>query len=271
MRLIPLMLSGLLLAATLPAVAQEQQAIEKAVMENPYRTDEQKARDQDRHPIETLVFFGITPSMTVAEPLPGWYTEILGDLVRDEGTYIALNLPPHLYDNADRRARTHAWRDGYIASKGKLFGDKAFARFMLTEDNFAADNSVDAILAFRSLHGWVYSDVLDKALAEFYTVLKPGGVLGVVQHREDEDSPNTPADRRGYLKQSFVIEAIEAAGFVLEAQSEINANPKDTKDYDIGVWGLPPVLRVNSDEERRRNMAIGETDRMTLKFIKPKN
>jgi predicted methyltransferase len=113
--------------------------------------------------------------------------------------------------------------------------------------------------------------VLDKALAEFYTVLKPGGVLGVVQHREDEDSPNTPADRRGYLKQSFVIEAIEAAGFVLEAQSEINANPKDTKDYDIGVWGLPPVLRVNSDEERRRNMAIGETDRMTLKFIKPKN
>ncbi|GER05771.1 methyltransferase [Iodidimonas muriae] len=269
MRLSHLFLALVMLLPAHRLAAQDSDAIDRAVTENPYRTADQKARDAYRHPAETLKFFGITADMTVAEPLPGWYTEILGDLLRDKGTYIALNTAPHLSQNAGSRARSHVWRDNYIASKGKLFGDKAFARFMLTEDGFAADDSVDAILAFRSMHGWVYSDVLEEVLAEFFRVMKPGGVLGVVQHRENEDSPNTPADRRGYLKQSFVIEAVTKAGFVLADQSEINANPKDTKDYEIGVWGLPPVLRAGSDEERRKNQAIGESDRMTLKFVKP--
>ncbi len=254
---------------SLAASASDRTAIDHAVNENPYRTNAQKARDVYRHPTETLEFFGLTPEMTVAEPSPGWYTEILGGLLRDKGTYIALNYAPDFFEDEARRTSQAAWPEAFLRDKGPMLGEQAQAKFMLTETGFAPDNSVDAILAFRAFHGWVYNGVIEDVLAEFYTALKPGGVLGIVQHRENEDSANTPSDRRGYLKESFVIAAAERAGFTLAEKNEINANPKDTKDYKIGVWALPPVLRTESDEERRAHLAIGESDRMTLKFIKP--
>lgn len=264
-----LALTVALLAAQGLADAQDMSAIDRAVNDNPFRSEDQKARDRYRHPAETLAFFGATPGMTVVEPLPGWYTEILGYLLKDKGSYIGVNMPPRLSADTERRARTHAWRDSFIAAKGALFGPRAYARFLLTEDGLAAEDSVDLILAVRSTHGWVYAGQAGDVMAEFFRVLKPGGVLGIVQHRENEDSPNTIEDQRGYLKESFVIALAEAAGFELAAKSEINANPKDSKDYERGVWELPPVLAVKDEALKEKHRAIGESDRMTLKFIKP--
>lgn len=249
------------------AIAQQadRAAIEAAVNDNPYRTEAQMARDQYRHPVETLSFFGLRPDMTVAEALPGWYTEILAQLVKDDGSYIAIHRPPEAGGNDERNA--HEWRDTYIDDSGK-FGARAFARFQLQPAGFAAPNSVDAVLVIRALHGAVYDGVADEVLDEIYRVLKPGGVLGIVQHREDPDSDNTPYDRRGYLKERFVVGLVESAGFELAGRSEINANPDDTKDYEIGVWALPPRLYYG-EEGRAKFLEIGESDRMTLKFVKP--
>ncbi len=262
--LVAVLLSGFVVAGE-PAISP---AILDAVGNNPYRTPEQMARDRYRHPAETLAFFEVGPEMTVAEPLPGWYTEILGFLLRDEGHYIALNLPPRQRGNDAGEAPKKGWSERFMERYGTMLGPNARAAYLLTDEGFAPGNSVDRILAFRAFHGWVYAGVVDRVLAEFHRALRPGGILGIVQHRENEDSPHTPADRRGYLKQSFVIATVEAAGFKLVGTSEINANPEDSKDYDIGVWALPPTLRVDDLETRRAHMRIGESDRMTLKFVK---
>jgi len=251
------------------AASDADAAIDAAVNDNVYRTPEQTARDRYRHPAETLKFFGLTPEMAVAEALPGWYTEILGDLLHDNGAYYAINLPPDPNGDAERFQRSMQWRDSYIQSKGDLFGDRAYARFLLSDVGFAPPESMDAVLAFRAFHGWVYAGKVDEVLAEVFTALKPGGILGIVQHREDEDSDNSPYSRRGYLKQSFVTDVVQMAGFELVEASEINANPADTKDYEIGVWALPPVLYGDDEEAKRERRAIGESDRMTLKFRKP--
>ncbi len=269
MRLLTATASIFVLLFSMPAHADNHADIERAVNDNSFRTDAQKARDVYRHPVETLAFFGLTSEMTVAEPLPGWYTEILGAMLRDKGTYIALSYAPDFFKEEARRAQQTAWPEKFLAGKSAMLGDQAQARFILTGEGFAPDNSVDAVLAFRAFHGWVYNGVIDDVLAEFFTALKPGGVLGIVQHREDENASNTPEDRRGYLKESFVIDTVTRAGFKLVEKSEINANPKDTKDYKIGVWALPPVLSTDNEEERKKHLAIGESDRMTLKFVKP--
>ena len=269
MRMLSRLLAVFVIAAPAAGLAQDRAAIEAAVNDNPYRTPEQMARDTYRHPAETLAFFGLEPDMTVAEVLPGWYTEIFGHLLKDNGTYFAINLPPDPHGDPDRFRRMHAWRNGYIASKGELFGDRAFARFLLSDIGFTAPESVDMVLMFRAFHGWVYSGVVDEALDEVYRVLKPGGVLGIVQHRERPDADYTAYDRRGYVKQEFVIDVARNAGFELAEASEINANPDDTKDYEIGVWALPPSLAVDDLDLQRKHRAIGESDRMTLKFVKP--
>jgi len=269
MTMLKRLLAILLIASPATGLAQDRAAIGAAVNDNPYRTPEQVARDKHRHPVETLTFFGLEPDMTVAEVLPGWYTEILGHVLEGRGTYFAINLPPDPHGDPERFRRMHAWRDGFIASKGELFSDRAFTRFLLSDVGFAAPESVDMVLMFRAFHGWVYSGKVDEALAEIYRVLKPGGVLGVVQHRERPDAEYTAYDRRGYLKQRFVIDVARNAGFELAETSEINANSDDTKDYEIGVWALPPTLAVDDPELQRKHRAIGESDRMTLKFVKP--
>ncbi len=262
-----------LLCLALPAAAAAGPAVDPAVVDavanNPYRTPAQMARDRYRHPAATLAFFEVGPKMTIAEPLPGWYTEILGHLLHDEGRYIAVNLPPRRRDGENGEAPVKGWRERFMERYGAMLGPNARAAYLLSDEGFAPPGSVDRILAFRAFHGWVYAGVVDRVLAEFYRALKPGGILGIVQHREDADSPHTPADGRGYLKQAFVIATVEAAGFELAGTSEINANPKDSKDYDIGVWALPPTLRVDDLETRRAHLRIGESDRMTLKFVKP--
>jgi len=249
-------------------------AIEAAVNDNPHRTDEQMARDEYRHPVETLSFFGIEPDMTVAEALPGWYTEILAHLLREEGRFIGFNMHPDNYaDSPEYREAVTEWKESFSEENAELFDgmmDRAHARFVAGGDSGLAEpGSVDAVIAMRAFHGWVGRGVADEVVAEIYRALKPGGIFGVVQHREDEDSENTPEDYRGYLKESFVIETVENAGFELLEKSEINANPKDTKDYEIGVWALPPSLRVDDPEKKEKHREIGESDRMTLKFRKP--
>jgi len=249
-------------------------AIRAAVNDNPLRTPEQMARDKYRHPVETLRFFGIEPGMTVAEALPGWYTEILAHLLREEGRYIGFNLHPDNYADSPRYQEAVAqWRENFTEENAELFAgmeDRADARFVAGGEGtgIAEPGSVDAVIAMRAFHGWVGRDVADAVLADIHSALKPGGTFGVVQHREDESSENTPEDGRGYLKQSFVIETVENAGFELVGTGEINANPKDTKDYEPGVWALPPSLRVDDPELREKHLEIGESDRMTLKFVK---
>lgn len=249
--------------------APDRAALQAAINDNPYRTEAQTARDQDRHPLETLAFFGIGPDMTVVEPFPGagWYSNILGPLVKESGRYIAVHYPPRFYSSPRRRNAQRRWAEFYVADTAK-FGDKATARFVLHSERIAPLDSVDAVLLFRQMHNLAASGIDRVVLKEFFDILKPGGILGIVQHRGDEDSVHTPAQNRGYLKESYVIAVAEAVGFELAAKSEINANPADTKDYAAGVWALPPTL-ANGSVDRNRYLAIGESDRMTLKFIKP--
>lgn len=239
--------------------------IKKAVEDNSYRTEEQMARDTYRHPAETLAFFGIEPGMTVVEVLPGWYTEILGPLVGEQGAYIGAYYP--LGDDEERNARSEERRAGFVDAHPAL-PENAKATFLLAEGGLAEPGSVDMILAFRATHGLFNSGKVEEVFEEYFEVLRPGGVLGVVQHREDADADREISGSRGYLKEEWVIDVAEKAGFELVAKSEINANPKDTKDYARGVWELPPVLAVSDDSLKDKHMAIGESDRMTLKFVK---
>lgn len=241
-----------------------------AVQANPHRSDAQAARDVYRHPVETLRFFGLEPDQTVTEQLPGWYTEILGALLAEDGHYIAVNEHPSLLpeDHPYRPGRARFVDD--FDTDRPVFGERAEAATLGGPEPMIPDASVDTALVIRATHGMVYAGTLEPMLAEYFRILKPGGVLGIVQHREDPASQNTPADRRGYVKESDVIEWVTAAGFELAEKSEINANPKDTKDHPPGVWALPPVLTLG-DENRDTYLAIGESDRMTLKFVKPRD
>lgn len=241
--------------------------IEKAVTSNAFRTELDMERDQYRNPAETLDFFGITPDMTLVEVGPGggWYTKILAPLVADSGKYIAANGSPT--PGTDRYARSMQWRETFIDDSGK-FGKNASARFMGGPVPFAAPDSVDAALIFRGMHGMIaYSDP-DAVLAELFATLKPGGTLGIVQHREKADFDNDPKKKmRGYVKQRYIVDLVEKAGFKLAESSEINANAKDPADWEKGVWTLQAGTPMAKKDKKFRK--IGESDRMTLKFVKP--
>ncbi|MGE3746808.1 MAG: class I SAM-dependent methyltransferase [Sphingomonadaceae bacterium] len=245
------------------AVAAEHGAIEHAAAD-PGRSEKNRARDQYRHPVETLTFFGVKPTDTIVEIYPsgGWYAEILAPLVRDKGVYYAATQPPGKY------------RDATV----KLFeSDPArFGKAKLTildpskPSEIAPPGTADAVLTFRSVHNLLMAGdaAAAQAFADFYKALKPGGVLGVVDHRLPETADTAREKSSGYIKQSTVVRLATAAGFKLAAESDVNANPKDTADWPDGVWTLPPSLR-NGDKDRERYLAIGESDRMTLKFVKP--
>ncbi len=232
-----------------------------------WRSPENRARDVYRHPKATLQFFGIRPDLTVIEITPGggWYTEILAPLLHDNGHYIAAVQKP----NADGEAR----RD-VTALRARFGGDPMhYGKAQILEFDpkapaFGAPGSADLVLTFRNVHNWVEADTAPAMFKAFFAVLRPGGVLGVEDHRAADTASLDAVKGTGYLPTNYVIKLATDAGFRLEGQSEINANPKDTKDYAKGVWTLPPTLTLG-DQDRAKYLAIGESDRMTLRFVKP--
>ena len=263
-----LILAAAVLTATLAGAAQADDAL-KAAIANPGRTPANVVRDSARHPYETLSFFGIKPTMTVVELAPGggWYTEILAPYLRDKGTLVAAGESATSTDDYARRSATNFQKK--LSANPAMYDKVKLGVFEHpTTVDFARPNSVDMVLTFRNLHNWTEGgdDKLKATLAKVYTTLKPGGVLGVVDHRLPASKP--AGATAGYLHEAYVIKLIESAGFKLAAKSEINANPKDTADHAKGVWALPPVL-ANKDVDKARYVAIGESDRMTLKFVKP--
>ncbi|MCJ7420585.1 class I SAM-dependent methyltransferase [Sphingomicrobium astaxanthinifaciens] len=220
------------------------------------------ARDRYRHPVETLAFFGVQPDDTVVEIWPGggYYAQILAPYLAREGTYYAV---------ASERGLTGV--RNFVSAHPDAVGTVNYARFPAAAgEPMVPAGSADVVLTFRNVHNWEMGETPfgAEAFAQMYAMLKPGGTLGVVEHRLPEDAPAEREAVSGYMKTSSVIAMAEAAGFELVEASEINANPNDSADWPEGVWTLPPVLRLG-DTDRERYLAIGESDRMTLKFRKP--
>ncbi len=224
-----------------------------------YRQDENRKRDKYRHPSETLQFFGLKPDMNVVEVQPGngWYTEILAPYLKTSGHYTASSP-----EGGDHHKTDKTWMDTAPADT-----------IMRTTFNpakkldIAPPGSADMVLTFRNVHSWMNKGNEKEAFKSFFKALKPGGILGVVEHRADPKTKDKKA-KSGYVTEAYVIKIAEKAGFKLDSKSEINSNPKDTKNYPEGVWTLPPTLKLG-DKDREKYLAIGESDRMTLKFVKP--
>ena len=262
----PFALATLSIIALLPilratAAADDAGAIPglKAAIDGPQRSAANKARDKYRHPLETLTFFGIKSDMTVVEISPGqgWYTEILAPFLKDHGK---------LYEAVGGGR-------GAKSIEEKLKRDPAlYGHVIVTtlqppaQTAIAPAGSADMVLTFRNVHNWVSSGNSEDYFKAFYRALKPGGILGVTDHRADPTQPQDPVAKTGYVRQDYVVKLAEQAGFKLMESSEINANRKDDRNHP--VWNLPPTLRQGATD-RDKYMAIGESDRMTLKFVKP--
>lgn len=270
-----------------PASAERSEAvrpeadIRDAVQEalaGAHRSEANRARDRYRNPVETLAFFGLEADDTVVELWPGggWYTEVLAPVLRDDGQLVVANFP------TDPEA-------GVVARYGQALVDKLDAEpdvydridivtFAPPDDlSLGEAGTADVVLISRHFHNLIGQDIHDEVLTAAFDVLKPGGALGVIQHRLPADRDFDPEVRTGYVPEAFIITGAEQAGFTLDARSDINANPMDTADYEGGVWTLPPMLRACAEIEDEAELsdcretygAIGESDRMTLKFVKP--
>jgi predicted methyltransferase len=233
------------------------------------RSAENSARDRSRHPKETLLFFGIRPEMRVMEiwPEPGWYTEIIAPLVRKRGKYYAAVIPADPQDKyvTDRLAAFQQ----KLASNPQMYSAVEVVTFPTNGGDAVPPGSLDMVVTFRNIHNWMAEGYAEQAFATAYKALKPGGVLGVVEHRGNATAPQDPKAKSGYVNEDYAIRLIEGQGFRLVGESQVNSNPKDTKDYEQGVWTLPPTYRLG-DKDREKYAEIGESDRFTLKFIKPK-
>ena len=233
----------------------------------PHRTAANVARDPYRHPREAHAFFGIKPDSVVVEILPGsagYYLELLAPYLQDQGRYIAasrdnLAAPQYLADHRKLLARLQA--------EPQLYGKVAVTQFNAGLHDIAPPGSADYVLTFRNMHNWVERGEIEGALRAFHKALKPDGILGVVDHRGRTDMTQEAQMKSGYVRQDYAIALIEKAGFELAGASEVNANPRDTKDHPEGVWTLPPTYRLK-DQDRARYQAIGESDRFTLRFAK---
>jgi predicted methyltransferase len=231
------------------------------------RSTANKARDQYRHPRETLSFCGLQPDMTVVEiwPSGGWYTEVIAPALKPKGTLYAAHVDPAA---SERSAKAVA------DFKTKLASDPAYSNVKVTSfgkdryDSLAPAGSADMVLTFRNVHNWYIQGFAPQAFKAFYDALKPGGTLCLEEHRLPESRPDEAMKSSGYMKTSTVLRLAQEAGFRFVGSSEVNANPKDTADYPKGVWTLPPNY-AEGDKDRAKYAAIGESDRMTLKFVKP--
>ena len=230
-----------------------------------WRSEKNKARDAYRHPRETLEFFGVKPGQTLIEITPGggWYAEVLAPLMKGNGTYIAAFPVDSTSDYAKRS--NDNFRAMLVSDPARL-GEAKTVEYDVSAPNLGPDGSADVVLTFRNVHNW--GDNAPAMFKAFYAVLKPGGTLGVVDHRAADGASAESLKGSGYITTASVKRLASDAGFELAAESEINANPKDTKDYEKGVWTLPPSLALG-DTDRDKYLAIGESDRMTLKFQKP--
>ncbi|AKE52253.1 class I SAM-dependent methyltransferase [Kangiella geojedonensis] len=236
-----------------------------------HRSDKNKQRDQYRHPQETLEFFGIKPGMTVVEIAPGggWYTEILSPLLGPQGKLYAAHFDPDSEVEYYRNGRAKFERKMDVESD--VYGNVEITTFQPPEMfDIAPEGSADAVVTFRNVHNWLRGgrEATVDSFKAMYKALKPGGVLGVVEHRLPASQEQDEKASSGYMHQQFVIDVAQDAGFKLVASSEINANPKDTANHPKGVWTLPPSLRLG-EEDQDKYLEIGESDRMTLKFVKP--
>lgn len=240
----------------------------KAAASAKTRKPENVARDKYRHPVETLDFFGLKPNMTVLEygPGDGWYTEILAPALAKKGKLLATNTDP----NGPQEERSTFYGErfkGFLESSPELYGKVETVMINNKTPDVGHENGVDMVIVMRGLHGMVTQKKLDDWLATFHKALKNNGVLGIEEHRAPEGANPEETAKKGYLPEKWVIEKIQAAGFKLAGKSEINANKADTKDHPDGVWDLPPTLR-KGDVDKEKYLAIGESDRMTLKFTK---
>jgi predicted methyltransferase len=254
-----------LAAPAVPAVAMDPRLV--SLLGAPHRRPANVARDGFRHPVEVISFFGIRDDSTVVEILPGsggYYMEILAPFLKEKGLFIAANRdesapPAYLEDHQKLLAR--------LKAEPELYGKVQVTPFNADKHEVAPPGSADVVMSFRNIHNWIDRDELAGSLSIFHRALKPGGVLGIVGHRGRDGLPQEAQTRDGYVRQDVAISLIEKAGFRFDGSSEVNANPKDTKDHPAGVWTLPPTWRLK-DQDRERYQAIGESDRFTLRFVK---
>lgn len=262
-------LSALLLSSLTQAETATEALTQAA--EHPSRSAANVERDQYRHPVETLSFFEVKPDSVVVEISPGsgWYTEILAPLLAAHGTYYAAHFPADSTSEYYKNSRA-----GFVA---KLAANPVYNRVHLTEftpngsATIAPDGSADVVLTFRNLHNWYNQGGEEAVLSsfkQFYAALKPGGVLGIVEHRLPESKLSGDWVKSGYFPQSLTVKLAQQAGFNLSASSEVNANANDNADHPRGVWTLPPTLSLK-EQDKDKYLAIGESNRMTLKFVKP--
>lgn len=253
-----------LAALAVPALAATSLA---PILAGSWRSDANKARDAARHPVETLNFFGVKPTMTVVEVSPGagWYTEILAPYLRDQGKLYVAAADPQA---GERSAKSYARFKDRLDKFPAVF-DKVVLTPVAPKDwaRIAPAGSADMVVTFRNVHNWYIDGEAPQAFAGFARALKKGGVLGVEEHRLPEDKPDAMQNSSGYMKRSTVVKLATDAGFRLVGESKLNANPKDTHDYPKGVWTLPPNF-AEGDKDRAKYAAIGESDRMTLRFVK---
>ena len=253
--------------------------IEKAML-GEHRSEANRERNRYRHPVGTLTFLGLEDGMTVIEIWPGggWYTEILAPVVRHHGQFIVAGYDPDIPDQPDYRYRLAEELTEKFAGEPDLYDQVAVLPFSPpVAGKLGEANSVDLILTFRNTHGWIGDGIAEDMFAEFARALKPGGILGVVQHRAGAESDPAVYGGNGYVSEQMMVDLARSAGLYLEARSEVNANPKDSHDHEFGVWTLPPSLRACRDLEDTPDwaacaepwQAIGESDRMTLRFRKP--
>lgn len=249
-------------AATLAAIDR--------VLAGDHRSAANRARDVYRHPRETLEFFGLRQELAVMEVWPGgggWYTEVLAPVLRDRGRYVAAGFDPKS-DNRFMQDSRRAFAEK-LASRPDLYGEATVTALQQPDEMHPVpDGSVDMVLTFRNLHNWMAREAAETMLAAMYAALKPGGILGIVEHRGADHVPQDPRAKSGYVREDYAIALIEAAGFELIGRSDVNANPRDSRNYPQGVWSLPPTFR-EGEPNRERYAAIGESDRFTLRFRKP--
>lgn len=269
MKLSSMLLTAMLLLCGAAATAQPIDTLLDQAIAGPQRSQANKARDAARHPKETLLFFGLQPGQKVIEIAPGggWYTEILAPVLRDKGALYAAHYPQ---GGSEEQRKSRAAFEAKLKANPALYDQVKLGTLPLKAGftNITVPSGADLVLTFRNVHNWIEAGHLDETLKAFFAALRPGGVLGVEEHRAPPGATLEQIKQSGYVPEAYVIEHAQAAGFELLARSEINANPRDTHAHPHGVWSLPPTLR-GGDVDRATYLAIGESDRMTLKFGKP--